>query len=171
VPVSGVPGGTAASPASPPSPASGPPSQRSANGGPAGAPARRGPSRAEDIIGAAARGNAAPPAKGTRWWSKAAAGDAPASTTPTIPAQRAPVTAGTSASGLPIRVPLAQLPGDTGQTSMPDVTQPIMVASHTEPDPASVSSMLTRFYSGVHRAANEDEVPTVPINEHRGSTA
>ena len=54
---------------------------------------------------------------------------------------------------------------------MPDVTQPIMVASHTEPDPASVSSMLTRFYSGVHRAANEDEVPTVPINDHRGSTA
>ena len=41
----------------------------------------------------------------------------------------------------------------------------------TEPDPASVGSMLTRFYSGVHRAANEDEVPTVPINEHRGSTA
>ncbi|GAB3863894.1 hypothetical protein GCM10027610_111350 [Dactylosporangium cerinum] len=165
-PVSGVPATPAAA-----APASGPLAQRPSNGGPAAAPARRGPSRAEDIIGAAARGNAAPPAKGTRWWSKAGAGDAPASTTPSVPAQRTPVTAGTSASGLPIRVPLAQLPGDTGQASMPDVTQPIMVASHTEPDPASVSSMLTRFYSGVHRAANEDEVPTVPINDHRGSTA
>lgn len=162
IPVSGVPGAAAA-------PASGPPSQRSSNGGPAAQ--RRGPSRAEDIIGAAARGNAAPPAKGTRWWSRGAAGDAPASTARAVPAQRTPVTAGTSASGLPIRVPLAQLPGDTGQASMPDVTQPIVVASHTEPDPASVSSMLTRFYSGVHRAANEDEVPTVPINDHRGSTA
>ncbi|GIG43278.1 sensor histidine kinase [Dactylosporangium siamense] len=169
VPVSGVPGGAPATPAAAGT-ASGPPAQRSSNGGPAAAP-RRGPSRAEDIIGAAARGNAAPPAKGTRWWSKAGAGDAPVSTTPSVPAQRTPVTAGTSASGLPIRVPLAQLPGDTGQASTPDVTQPIMVATHTEPDPASVSSMLTRFYSGVHRAANEDEVPTVPINDHRGSTA
>jgi hypothetical protein len=88
-----------------------------------------------------------------------------------VPAQRQPVTAGTSNAGLPIRVPLAQLPGDNaGQGETPDVTQPLTV-SHTEPDPASVSSMLTRFYSGVHRAANEDEVPTVPINDHRGSTA
>lgn len=162
IPVSGVPAGA---------PASGPPAQHPTNGGPAGAPLRRGPSRAEDIIGAAARGNAAPPAKGTRWWSKAGAGDAPPSAAPAVPAQRTPVTAGTSASGLPIRVPLAQLPGDTGQGIVPDMTQQIMVSSHTEPDPASVSSMLTRFYSGVHRAANEDEVPTVPINDHRGSTA
>lgn len=166
-PVSGVPVSGAGVPAGAAAPASGAP----ANGGPAGPPARRGPNRAEDIIGAAARGNAAPPAKGTRWWSKAGAGDAPASAAPAVPAQRTPVTAGTSASGLPIRVPLAQLPGDTGQGVVPDVTQPLMVASHTEPDPASVSSMLTRFYSGVHRAANEDEVPTVPINDHRGSTA
>lgn len=166
VPVSGVPVEGAA-------PSSAPPVQRSANGGPAGAAGamqRRGPSRAEDIIGAAARGNAAPPAKGTRWWSRGGGGDAPASSAPVVPMQRTPVTAGTSASGLPIRVPLAQLPGDTGQ-ARPDVTQPIVVPSHTEPDPASVSSMLTRFYSGVHRAANEDEVPTVPINDHRGSTA
>ncbi|MEV0559825.1 nitrate- and nitrite sensing domain-containing protein [Dactylosporangium sp. NPDC050588] len=167
-PVSGVPGAGGG----PAGPASGPPAQRTANGGPAAGAQRRGPSRAEDIIGAAARGNTAPPAKGTRWWSRGGAGDAPASSAPAVPAQRTPVTAGTSASGLPIRVPLAQLPGDTGQAeTRPDVTQPIQVSSHTEPDPASVSSMLTRFYSGVHRAANEDEVPTVPINDHRGSTA
>ncbi|WP_238007545.1 nitrate- and nitrite sensing domain-containing protein [Dactylosporangium sp. AC04546] len=142
---------------------------RSANGGPAN-PARRGPNRAEDIIGAAARGNAAPAAKGTRWWSKGGGGDAPAA--PAIPAQRQPVTAGTSNAGLPIRVPLAQLPGDpNGVVPAAEVVQPVTVSQPSEPDPASVSSMLTRFYSGVHRAANEDEVPTVPINENRGSTA
>ncbi|UWZ36000.1 nitrate- and nitrite sensing domain-containing protein [Dactylosporangium roseum] len=151
-------------------PASGPPGQRSANGGPATA-ARRGPNRAEDIIGAATRGNAVPASKGTRWWSRGGAGDAPAAA-PVIPTQRTPVTAGTSGAGLPIRVPLAQLPGDdTGPAPAPDVTQPLTISQHTEPDPASVSNMLTRFYSGVHRAANEDEVPTVPINDHRGSTA
>ncbi|GAA2364069.1 hypothetical protein GCM10010170_061580 [Dactylosporangium salmoneum] len=167
-PVSAAP--MSAAPASEsPAPASTAPANRSTNGGPA-AVARRGPSRAEDILGAAARGNSAPAAKGTRWWSRGG-GDAPAPA-PAIPAQREPVTAGTSSAGLPIRVPLAQLPGDpTGQVpAEPEPTQPITVG-HTEPDPASVGSMLTRFYSGVHRAANEDEVPTVPINEHRGSTA
>ncbi|HTJ34478.1 MAG TPA: nitrate- and nitrite sensing domain-containing protein [Dactylosporangium sp.] len=152
-------------------PASTPPANRATNGGPAAA--RRGPTRSEDILGAAARGNGAPApaAKGTRWWSRGGGGDAPAPA-PAIPVQREPVTAGTSSAGLPIRVPQAQLPGDpTGQVpATPEQTQPITVA-HMEPDPASVGSMLTRFYSGVHRAANEDEVPTVPINEHRGSTA
>lgn len=142
---------------------------RSANGGPANA-VRRGPNRAEDIIGAAARGNAAPAAKGTRWWSKGGGGEAPAA--PVVPAQRQPVTAGTSNAGLPIRVPLAQLPGDpNGVVPAAEAVQPVTVSQPSEPDPASVSSMLTRFYSGVHRAANEDEVPTVPINENRGSTA
>ncbi|GAA2595709.1 hypothetical protein GCM10010399_27850 [Dactylosporangium fulvum] len=171
-PVSGAPNTADRGPGAPVSgaPASGPPGQRSANGGPTTA-ARRGPNRAEDIIGAATRGNAAPASKGTRWWSRGGGGDAPAAT-PVIPAQRTPVTAGTSSAGLPIRVPLAQLPGDnTGLAPAPDVTQPLTVSQHTEPDPASVSNMLTRFYSGVHRAASEDEVPTVPINDHRGSTA
>ncbi|MFG2038241.1 nitrate- and nitrite sensing domain-containing protein [Dactylosporangium sp. NPDC048998] len=152
----------------PGAPASTPPANRAANGGPANI--RRGPTRAEDILGAAARGNVAPAAKSTRWWSRGGGGDAPAAA-PAIPVQRQPVTAGTSSAGLPIRVPLAQLPGDpTGQVPPTEPVQPI-VTPQTEPDPASVGSMLTRFYSGVHRAANEDEVPTVPINEHRGSTA
>ena len=172
-PVSGgpIPGQPVSGGPVPGAPTSAPPAGRVANGG----PARRGPNRAEDIIGAAARGNAAPATKGTRWWSKGGAGDAPA-TASVVPAQRPPVTAGTSNAGLPIRVPLAQLPGELGQSApggpsgSPDGAPPVTV-SHGEPDPASVSSMLTRFYSGVHRAANEDEVPTVPINDHRGSTA
>ena len=125
---------------------------------------RRGPGRAEDIIGAAS-GGAAAPAKGTRWWSRGggrAAGNRPSSV---IPAQREPVIAGMSNVGLPMRVPMAQLPGDRAETASVTPVAPI----HTEPDPASVSSMLSRFYSGVHRAANEDELPTVPISDHRGA--
>ncbi|MGI5245569.1 sensor histidine kinase [Dactylosporangium sp. CA-139066] len=172
-PVSAAPVSAAPVSAAPVSaaPASTPPANRATNAGPA---ARRGPARAEDVLGAASRGNGAPPAKGTRWWSRGGGGGAEApAPTPAIPAQREPVTAGTSSAGLPIRVPLAQLPGDpTGQVpaAPPEQTQAITVTNN-EPDPASVGSMLTRFYSGVHRAANEDEVPTVPINEHRGSTA
>ncbi|WP_432831814.1 nitrate- and nitrite sensing domain-containing protein [Dactylosporangium sp. CA-092794] len=154
-------------------PASAPPANGAAtNGGPATAAARRGAARAEDILGAAARGNLPAAAKGgTRWWSRGGgSSETPARPTSAIPAQPEPVTAGTSSAGLPIRVPQAQLPGDpTGR--IPADETPAVTVTHTEPDPASVGSMLTRFYSGVHRAANEDEVPTVPINEHRGSTA
>ncbi|WP_433052320.1 sensor histidine kinase [Dactylosporangium sp. CS-033363] len=156
VPVSAVPVSAA--------PASAPPS----NGGPVNGSKPR-PARAEEIIAGASGSNGAP-AKSTRWWSRDGGGDAPRPAS-IIPAQRQPVTAGTSNAGLPIRVPLAQLPGDPNEpVPAPEDTQPVTVP-HTEPDPASVGSMLTRFYSGVHRAANEDEVPTVPINEHRGSTA
>lgn len=162
-PVSAVPVSAAPVSAVPVSatPASAPP-----NGG----PAKRGPGRAEDIIAGASRPNGAPAPKGTRWWSRGGGGEAPRPAL-VIPAQRQPVTAGTSSAGLPIRVPQAQLPGDPNQpVPAPEETQQVTMP-HTEPDPASVGSMLTRFYSGVHRAANEDEVPTVPINEHRGSTA
>ena len=139
------------------------------NGGKSALPTRKPASRAEDIIGAASGGDAKP-AKNTRWWSKegaaaaaAAAGGKPA---PLIPAQRAPVTGGVSGAGLPIRVPLAQLPSDTAKPEQNRQPEP---PPTFEPDPDQVSSMLTRFYSGVHRAATEDDVPTVPINEQRGA--
>jgi hypothetical protein len=61
---------------------------------------------------------------------------------------------------------MAQLPGESAKAE--PVKQPVPVP-HGEPDPAQVSSMLTRFYSGVHRAANEDDVPTVPITDHLGA--
>jgi hypothetical protein len=143
------------------------------NGGKGGLPTRKPASRSEDIIGAASGGESRS-AKNTRWWSKegaaaaaaaagAGAGEKPA---PLIPAQRAPVTGGVSGAGLPIRVPLAQLPSDT--TKAEQNRQPDPPPSF-EPDPDQVSSMLTRFYSGVHRATTEDDVPTVPINEQRGA--
>jgi hypothetical protein len=61
---------------------------------------------------------------------------------------------------------MAQLPGDG--TKVESVPQPIAVP-HGEPDPAQVSNILTRFYSGVHRATIEGDVPTVPITEHQGA--
>jgi hypothetical protein len=64
-----------------------------------------------------------------------------------VPAPRAPIDGGTSGAGLPLRVPMAQLPGE--------LTQPL-VPAYAEPDPQEVSSMLTRFYGGVHRAAREN---------------
>ncbi|GAA3450086.1 sensor histidine kinase [Dactylosporangium matsuzakiense] len=175
VPVSAVPVSAAPVSAAPISavPVSAAPTSAPPNGGPANGAKPR-PARAEEIIGAATRGTngaPAPAAKGTRWWSRGGGGGEMPRPAIKIPAQREPVTAGTSNAGLPIRVPLAQLPGDPNEPApAPEDTQPVTMP-HTEPDPASVGSMLTRFYSGVHRAANEDEVPTVPINEHRGSTA
>jgi hypothetical protein len=149
-----------------PAPTSGPP----AGGLNGAAPSRRGPSRAEDIIGAATRGNTATAGKATRWWSRGGDAGQPASRPPSqplaIPVQREPVIAGTSGAGLPIRKPMAQLPL-TGDTTQP-IETPAPVP-RGEPDPAQVSSMLTRFYSGVHRAASEDDVPTVPIKDQRGA--
>jgi nitrate/nitrite sensing protein/histidine kinase/DNA gyrase B/HSP90-like ATPase len=115
-------------------------------------PRRTTPTRAEDVLGSAARGDGG----GTRWWSRSgppvSADRRPSMGTPATP--RPPVSGGTSDAGLPIRVPMAQLPGDTAQTVRlgDEPARPIH-----EPDPSQVGSMLSRFYSGVHRATAEDE--------------
>ncbi|MEV4517826.1 nitrate- and nitrite sensing domain-containing protein, partial [Dactylosporangium sp. NPDC049525] len=80
-PVSAVPVSGAAVPVSgvPASPASGPPAQRTANGGPAATAPRRGPSRAEDIIGAGGGGGGRGPGGGApRGGAGRAGGRAPA---------------------------------------------------------------------------------------------
>jgi len=140
------------------------------NGNPAAPLARRGPTRAEDILDAAARGsvaNGAPAAgNGTRWWSKGGAGSTGKVSAPTVPTLREPVTAGTSDAGLPIRRPMAQLPTEQAGGAP---AAPAVAVAHGEPDPDQVSSMLTRFYSGVHRAGMQDENPTVPINGPRST--
>jgi len=69
---------------------------------------------------------------------------------------RIPVIAGTSNAGLPIRVPMAQLPGDNGETSAVQRLEEVTVPVYAEPDPTSVGSMLAQFYSGVHRATAEE---------------
>jgi hypothetical protein len=58
-------------------------------------------------------------------------------------------------AGLPIRVPMAQLPGDSAVPAQRAPEQPPKVAH--EPDPSQVSSVLSSFYGGVRRATAEDE--------------
>jgi hypothetical protein len=163
VPASGVPAVDGA-PADPPASTNGRTGKRKRNDRPRAE--RVGPKRAEDILDAATK-PATPqaPAKAstaTRWWSREG-GPAPERTTPVLPTQRAAMTAGYSAAGLPVRVPLAALPEpDSGVTQPLPSNQPLV---SREPDPAQVSDVLTRFYSGVHRAANEDEIPTQPITD------
>ncbi len=107
------------------------------------------PRRAEDVLGAG-RERAS---DGTRWWSRTGPPNRPG---PAVSAQRAQVTAGTSNAGLPIRVPMAQLPSDSSATQR---REEVAVPAYAEPDPTSVGSMLTQFYSGVHRATAEDGTP------------
>lgn len=138
---------------------------------------RRLPKRAEDVLdpgraqtpvgpGGNGKGNGV----GTRWWTRGG-GPAPADRGPAIPSQRPPsepVIAGTSNAGLPMRRPPARSPVDD------EVTQPLPTRPEpirTDPEPERVSSMLARFYSGVHRAANEEEMAARLNAEHRGSKA
>jgi hypothetical protein len=94
-----------------------------------------------------------------RWWTRGGGTPALGSSSadgvaprPTIPAPRPPVDAGTSTAGLPIRVPMAQLPSTPTITSKPV----------DEPDPTEVGDVLSRFYSGVARAALDDDSGATP---------
>ena len=84
---------------------------------------------------------------GVSWFSRTGA---PASS-PSAGPPPVPVTGGVGPGGLPVRVPMAQLPGD-GRPPVP--------AQRPEVDPDAVSSILNRFYGGVRRA--EAEEPTDP---------
>jgi hypothetical protein len=111
-----------------------------------GPPRRSTPTRAEDILSAA---TSAPPEEASRWWSRT--GAVPSDLPPAASAPRTPVNAGTSDAGLPIRVPMAQLPGENAAPG----PQPGRLTTEP-PDPSQVSSVLSRFYSGVHRATAEE---------------
>jgi hypothetical protein len=99
---------------------------------------------------------------GSTWWSRQGGGapgglnGRPAAATgpggPTPPT--VPVTGGTMANGLPLRVPMAQLPlvDDEPRPAAP------VASSRVEPDPEAVGSMLSKYYSGVRRAEAEDTV-------------
>jgi hypothetical protein len=66
----------------------------------------------------------------------------------------ASVVAGTSTSGLPIRVPLAQLPANgAGRSSGGSAWR-----ADDELDPEEIGNTLSRFYSGVRRAESESDV-------------
>lgn len=102
-------------------------------------PARRAtPTRAEDVLGAARASD--PPSV---WWSR----DHTSTDRPATAASRQPTDGGTSDAGLPIRIPMAQLPNSQTTKSV----------GQQEPDPERVGAVLSGFYGGVHRAAAEDE--------------
>ncbi|MER7335681.1 MULTISPECIES: nitrate- and nitrite sensing domain-containing protein [unclassified Micromonospora] len=105
------------------------------------------PVRAEDVLAPAA----GPPTGEGCWFRQ---GPAPVrQTSPTPPA--VPVTGGTNARGLPVRVPMAQL---STVTSPP---RPAPPAARHDPDPEAVGGMLSRLYSGVRRAEAEDTTEIV----------
>jgi hypothetical protein len=60
---------------------------------------------------------------------------------------------GLGPAGLPVRVPMAQLPDNQLKSAAASSPKP----AEAEPDPTHVGSVLSRFYGGVHRAAAEDE--------------
>jgi signal transduction histidine kinase len=100
------------------------------------------------------------------WWSRASAASAPPPTAgaaaPAPP--EVPVIGGTTARGLPVRVPMAQLPAEeaAGAANGPGGGVPPRPAD--EPDPDDVGSTLARFYGGVRRAEAEEttQQPAVP---------
>jgi hypothetical protein len=113
------------------------------------------PTRAEDVLGAGVRARSA----GTAWWSRPVPGSAPQPSRsggrlPEGPPE-VPVTGGTTERGLPLRVPMAQLPA-------PDAaSRRVVPAQRADLDPEAVGSALARFYGGVRQAQAEDAV--VPV--------
>jgi hypothetical protein len=74
-----------------------------------------------------------------------------------------PVTGGTTARGLPVRVPMAQLPAEEVAGAANGPSGPPQRPAD-EPDPDDVGSTLSRFYGGVRRAEAEESTqqPAVP---------
>ncbi|WP_245736749.1 sensor histidine kinase [Micromonospora pattaloongensis] len=103
--------------------------------------------RADAIIASAAGGDSG---AGSVWWERQR-GPAVAAEPVAPPRPETPVTGGVSASGLPMRVPMAALPIVT-ESASPTSPAP----TRREPDPDAVGSMLSRFYGGVRRAEAED---------------
>lgn len=115
--------------------------------------------RAEDVLA----GTADRRDQDSTWWAVPDREATRATGTATLPA-RAPtaVVGGVSAGGLPIRVPLAQLPD--GQVPAPAAAG----WRAADPDPEDVGNTLSRFYGGVRRAESEAE-PDQPRGGHGGA--
>lgn len=122
---------------------------------PARRPTRRElPTRSEDVL-VTAGANAT---STSTWWSRqgrsartesgAARPAAPLAPTP----PPAPVTGGVNRSGLPVRVPMAQLAVVT------ESARPVVPAPRQEPDPEAVGGTLSRLYGGIRRAEAEATV-------------
>ncbi|MDG4826655.1 nitrate- and nitrite sensing domain-containing protein [Asanoa sp. WMMD1127] len=111
------------------------------------APVARRPGRTTSPRRASAAAPAA--AEGVSWFSRASGSAAESVPAPAAEAPAAPpATGGVGPTGLPMRVPMAQLPGGNGAAPVP--------APRGEADPEAVSSLLNQFYGGVRRAEAED---------------
>jgi signal transduction histidine kinase len=125
----------------------------------AAAPRRAMPTRAESVL---------PPIRssarsGSIWWTRQPGAAPPPAPMADAAPPATPVTGGVSASGLPLRVPMAQLPNAT------EGAPPPVPAHRAEPDPETTGGMLTSFYGAVRRAEAEDsEIVTAPIGAPRG---
>lgn len=95
------------------------------------------PTRAEDVLAAVG------PDRASVFWSRRAPVAKPTAAAPSS------VDTPTNGAGLPIRVPMANLPQQQAKGA---ATGP-----PKEPDPQQVSQVLTRFYGGIHRAELEDD--------------
>jgi signal transduction histidine kinase len=118
-------------------------------------PRRVVPTRAENVL---------PPAErtGSVWWSRQP-GSVPTVPVPapTTAPPATPITGGISPSGLPLRVPMAQLPNAGAAPPVP--------AAPPELDPEATGGMLTRFYGAVRRAeAEETDIVAAPVGTRRG---
>ena len=121
------------------------------------APARRGtPTRAEDVLGAG-RGE-----RDSVWWSRRpvepATGVPPSPSPSEVDDSGSDVPDAVHETGLPVRVPMANLPRQQSATTAADALPP------TEPDPEDVGNVLSSFYGGVHLAALEDDDLESAIN-------
>jgi len=119
---------------------------------------RRGPIRSEDVLKSA---GATATETGSTWWSRQGGGRLAGDPAPLPPVigglggptpPSVPITGGMMANGLPLRVPMAQLP-PVGDEPRPVGQAP---TSRAEPDPEAVGNMLSQYYSGVRRAEAED---------------
>jgi hypothetical protein len=119
------------------------------------------PTRAEDILASAT--GAAKPAE-SAWWSRQPRQALEASEVVRATAPPAtPVTGGIAPSGLPMRIPMAQLPAVTESAT------PAVPAPREELDPEATGGLLRRFYGGVRRAEAEDttEIVIAPAGARR----
>jgi hypothetical protein len=104
-----------------------------------------------------------PAVAGSAWWSRGGGPSSPPTGGAAAPAPpEVPVIGGVTASGLPVRVPLAQLPPE--EAAAPPGAPAAALAPAAESDPEDVGSTLARFYGGVRRAEAEETMqqPAVP---------
>jgi signal transduction histidine kinase len=130
------------------------------------APAQHAPAQQPPARASTGRLRRSGDGEASAWWSRAGAAGAPlpsaGAAAPAPP--EVPVTGGTTARGLPVRVPMAQLPAEEAASLANGAVGGPPQRPADEPDPDDVSSTLARFYGGVRRAEAEEttQEPTVP---------